>query len=82
MRRHRAAPTVASMGPRLTCARCGKPIGVYEPLLILGRAGAVQRSCYLDFRDAPDGSLDGRALMHGACLPATLPRLLSAGLEV
>jgi hypothetical protein len=70
------------MGPRLTCARCRKSIGVYEPLLILERDGAVQRSCYLDLRDAPDGSLDGCALVHAACLPAALPRPLSAGLGV
>jgi hypothetical protein len=70
------------MGPRLTCARCGEPIGVYEPLSILKLDGTVQRSCYLDVRDEPDGSLDGCALVHAACLPAALPRPLSAGLGV
>jgi hypothetical protein len=62
--------------------RCGKPIGVYEPLLILKPDGAARRSCYLEVRDGPDGSLDGCELAHATCLPVALTRPLPAGLGV
>jgi hypothetical protein len=64
------------------CVRCGKRIGVYEPLLILRPDRAARRSCYLELRDEPGDSLGGCELAHATCLPVALPRPRSAGVGV
>jgi len=60
--------------PSFTCARCGEPIGVYEPISVIGEDGSPSSSSYLELVKADAGPGGRSDLVHSSCLPAAWPR--------
>jgi hypothetical protein len=61
----------------LTCARCSRPIGAYEPVWWRRPDGSLSATGYLRVRDDPRFHLPGSAYFHERCLdpscePATM----------
>lgn len=57
------------------CARCGDPIGVYEPMWSEQPDGTIVDSALLTIgEDARKGHAHSRFFHHGCLAPAELPR--------
>ena len=58
-----------------TCARCGDPIGVYEPMWWEQPDGSIVDSARLALgEDARSGGARSRFFHHGCLAPAEVPR--------